>query len=271
MKTRIVVSVIAVPILFVILFFLPPWCLAVFTAALCAAAALEFTRALYADMPAAMQWLTACAAALLPLSSIAGEGAGWAVKCLFLLGMFGYAIYSYEKQKPIPVRALLACMFSGLIYPMLIGALNGLKSMDNGHLLVLLPIVITFCCDSSAYFAGVFLGRHRVTPLVSPHKSAEGFAGGIVGGVVCLLIYGLIVSAATDLQVNYLLLIAYGLLGSLCCEIGDLAYSLIKRQCGVKDYGSLIPGHGGVLDRFDSMSFVAPAVYALVLLAPVMT
>ncbi|MCQ2451821.1 MAG: phosphatidate cytidylyltransferase [Oscillospiraceae bacterium] len=269
MKTRILTAVVAVPVLFVVLFFLPPIFLAVLTALLCAVGALEFIRATAADLPGLLKYLTAVFAALLPLASqVNRAGVSLAVMMVFLLCLFGIAIRRYEKEKPISVTGLLACLFAGLLYPTLLGALNGLKGMENGHLLVLLPIVVTFCCDSSAYFAGVYLGKHKVTPLVSPHKSAEGFVGGILGGILLLMLYGGILALATELTVNFGLLAVYGLLGSLACELGDLSYSLIKRQCGVKDYGNLIPGHGGVLDRFDSMSFVAPVLYAMVLLLP---
>lgn len=272
MKTRILTAAVAVPLLFIILFFLPPVFLTVLTALLCAVAALEWIRAVAPELPGLLKGLTAAFAALMPLSTLLNRtGASLAVAMVFLLCLFGIAIRRYEKEMPVSVQGLLACLFAGLLYPTLLGALNGLKGMENGRLLVLLPIVVTFCCDSSAYFAGVYLGKHKVTPLVSPHKSAEGFLGGLVGGVLCLLIYGGILALATDLTVHFGLLAIYGLAGSLACELGDLSYSLVKRQCGVKDYGNLIPGHGGVLDRFDSMSFVAPILYALVLLIPALT
>jgi len=271
MKTRILVAVVAVPVLFVILFFLPPVFLMVLTALLCAVAALEFTRALCSDIPVFLRLVTALFAALMPLAPLPGlPGLQLAVSMLYIMLLFATGIRHFEKNKQISVLSLLACLFAAVIYPSLLGALNGLKGMEHGRLLVLLPIVVTFCCDSAAYFAGVFLGKHKVTPQVSPKKSAEGFLGGILGGVLCVMIYGGIVALTHAASVNFLLLAVYGLVGSLACELGDLSYSLIKRQCGVKDYGTLIPGHGGVLDRFDSMSFVAPVLYALVLLAPAM-
>ncbi|MCR5174422.1 MAG: phosphatidate cytidylyltransferase [Oscillospiraceae bacterium] len=272
MKSRLLVAMIAVPVLFVILFFLPPVVLAVVTAALCAVAAVEFLRAVCGALSAPVRYMTVAAAALMPLTRLTGNaGAPVLVGVAYLLALSGAAVIRYEKQKEVSVRNLLACMFAALIYPTLMGTLNGLKSMENGRLLVLLPVIITFCCDSAAYFAGVYLGKKKITPLVSPHKSLEGFLGGLVGGLACVMIYGLIVTLASKtVMVHYGWLAVYAVLGCLACELGDLAFSLIKRLCGVKDYGRLIPGHGGVLDRFDSMSFVAPLIYALVLLIPAM-
>ena len=271
MKNRLLVAAVAVPVLFVILFFLPPVVLAVVTAVLCAVAAVEFMRAVCGALSAPVRYLTVAAAALMPLTRLTGNaGAPVLVGVVYLLALSAVAVVRYEKEKPVSVRNLLACVFAALVYPTLMGTLNGLKVMENGRLLVLLPIIITFCCDSAAYFAGVYLGRKKITPKVSPHKSLEGFLGGLVGGLACLMIYGLIVTLASKVTVNFGLLAVYAVLGCIACELGDLAFSLIKRLCGVKDYGRLIPGHGGVLDRFDSMSFVAPLVYALVLLIPAM-
>ena len=271
MRSRLLVAAIAVPVLFVILFFLPPVVLAVVTAALCAIAAVEFLRAVCGALSGPVRYVTVAAAALMPLTRLTGNaGAPVLLGVVYLMALSAVAVVRYEKEKQVSVRNLMACVFAALVYPTLMGTLNGLKVMENGRLLVLLPVIITFCCDSAAYFAGVYLGKKKITPLVSPHKSLEGFLGGLVGGLVCVMIYGLIVMLASKVQVHFGLLAAYAVLGCIACELGDLAFSLIKRLCGVKDYGRLIPGHGGVLDRFDSMSFVAPLVYALVLLIPAM-
>jgi phosphatidate cytidylyltransferase len=129
-------------------------------------------------------------------------------------------------------------------------------------------VIIAFITDGGAYFAGVFLGKHRGITNVSPNKSAEGYVGGLVTGLVFSVIYGLIIHAVAGLPVNILIMALYGLLGSVVTEMGDLAFSLIKRQLGVKDYGNLLPGHGGMLDRFDSMIFAAPLILILVQLFP---
>lgn len=135
--------------------------------------------------------------------------------------------------------------------------------------MVLLAVILAFITDGGAYFAGVFLGKHRGITKVSPNKSLEGYIGGFITGIVFAVLYGLVVSAITGLPVNYLSLALIGLIGALVTELGDLAFSFIKRQYGVKDYGNLLPGHGGMLDRFDSMLFCGPVVLFIVTLLPV--
>ena len=147
--------------------------------------------------------------------------------------------------------------------PLLISGIVRLGLRDNGRFLVLLPFLIAFSCDSGAYFAGSFLGKHKMTPHLSPHKTIEGAVGGLLSAVVILVIYGLVLKAM-HFEVKLAVMAAYGLLGAIACELGDLGFSAVKRLRGVKDYGTLIPGHGGMLDRFDSMFWTAAMTEALV-------
>lgn len=150
--------------------------------------------------------------------------------------------------------------------PLALSSLYWLRIMPWGHLLVLLPIVVTFLTDSGAYFVGVFMGKRKAFPNVSPNKTVEGCVGGIVIGTIGVLAYGLIIQYFTDITFSIPTLLILGIVGSVITEAGDLAFSLLKRKLGIKDYGNLIPGHGGMLDRFDSMIFSAPAMYLLLLM-----
>ena len=140
--------------------------------------------------------------------------------------------------------------------------------MPEGRLLVLLPVISAFVTDAGAYFVGVFLGKRRAFPLVSPKKTVEGCIGGLAVGAAAMVIYGVILIFTTFHDVVFWALILYGIIGGVFTELGDLAFSLIKREYNVKDYGRLLPGHGGILDRFDSMVFAAPAIYLLVSVIP---
>ena len=121
----------------------------------------------------------------------------------------------------------------------------------------------------SAYFVGIRFGKHKLAPVVSPNKTIEGALGGIVTAMAGMVIYALVLDLLpVGIQVNYALALLYGLAGSLAGIFGDLCFSVIKRQTGIKDYGDLIPGHGGILDRFDSLVTVAPLMEALLLIAP---
>lgn len=142
-----------------------------------------------------------------------------------------------------------------------------IRQLQNGTCLVFLVFLSSWICDTCAYLVGVTMGRHKLAPKLSPNKSVEGSIGGIAGSVIIGTLYGWLFS-------NYLgeafampevsCAIVCGL-GAVISQIGDLAASGMKRNYQVKDYGHLIPGHGGILDRFDSVIFVAPAIYFLTL------
>ncbi|MCC8131834.1 MAG: phosphatidate cytidylyltransferase [Ruminococcus sp.] len=127
----------------------------------------------------------------------------------------------------------------------------------------LLALILTFCGawldDTGAYFVGTFLGKHKLCPKISPKKTVEGFIGGILTDVILFLAFSLVVDLVMpEASVNYILMALLGAGCALLGVAGDLFASVIKRHCDVKDYGNLFPGHGGALDRFDSVVFVAP-------------
>ncbi|MDR2486550.1 MAG: phosphatidate cytidylyltransferase [Clostridiales Family XIII bacterium] len=119
-----------------------------------------------------------------------------------------------------------------------------------------LVVLTAFGTDIFAYFTGVLAGRHKLAPVISPKKTIEGSVGGVLGSVLCCGLFGWF--ALPDLFVHTLVI---GALGSVLSQLGDLAASAVKRALGMKDYGNLIPGHGGILDRIDSLLFTAPLVY----------
>ena len=123
--------------------------------------------------------------------------------------------------------------------------------------------LIPYFSDAMALFAGLAFGKHKLAPELSPKKTVEGSVGGLVGAVAAMVVYGLVMQFGFHFQVNYLLLALYGLLGSAVAQLGDLSFSYIKRQYQLKDFGNLLPGHGGVLDRFDSVIFCAPLIEIL--------
>ena len=268
--TRIVVSVVLAPLFFVILFFLPPVYLAVLMAAICALASYELLRATGVAHHNGLYGFTAAAAAAIPLGQWLGRGALVAgiAAVLLVVTLFYIAIRLYDEEQAIRVEDVLLCFFGGLMIPMALSTLVVLKGMEHGRYLVLLPVLCAFLTDGGAYFAGVFLGKHRGITKVSPNKSLEGYIGGILSGALFLLLYGVILRQFAGLEVSLPVMAVYGLLGSAVTELGDLSFSLIKRQFGIKDYGNLLPGHGGMLDRFDSMTFAAPTLLILVTLLP---
>ena len=272
MKTRILVAVVCIPVLLAIIFFLPIWAFGILAAAICGCAAWEFLRCTAPDCPFRHQICAALAGAAIPLGTSLGYGELAVILPLFLLALilFAEVIFTYGKENALPYESVLRVLAAGVIIPLMLSALVRLGCMDAGPVLIMLSFVITFSCDSGAYFAGVFLGKHKMAPRVSPNKTIEGSIGGMLASILITALYGVILSAF-EFQVNYLNLLIYGLLGGVICQLGDLVFSVIKRQCGIKDYGNLIPGHGGALDRFDSAVFVAPMVEILMLLIPAIT
>jgi len=143
-----------------------------------------------------------------------------------------------------------------------------LRAMELGRFYVLLPFVVTFSGDSGAYFVGRAWGKHKLAPITSPKKTVEGAVGGVVCAMVVMVIYGLVVTFAFQKTFAWIPAMICALVGALMAIFGDLAFSHIKRQHKIKDYSNLLPGHGGVLDRFDSTIFVAPLVELVILLFP---
>ena len=138
---------------------------------------------------------------------------------------------------------------------------------DQGFYAVWMIFVSAWGSDTCAYFSGVLLGRHKITPRLSPKKSVEGCIGGVIGAGLLGLIYGIILIQTG--RISGVRLWAYPLLGScgsVVGQIGDLAASAIKRDFKIKDYGVCIPGHGGIMDRFDSVIFTAPLTYLLTII-----
>lgn len=122
--------------------------------------------------------------------------------------------------------------------------------------IVWLIVIASFATDIFAYFVGMTFGKHRLCPNISPKKSIEGSIGGIVGSVVCCGLFGIFFMKT--MLIHCLII---GILGGIVSQLGDLTASIFKRKIGIKDYGHLIPGHGGILDRFDSVIFVSPVVF----------
>ena len=270
MLTRIIVAVVLAPLFFWVLLAPPTLCLALLMSAICALASYELLKATQVAHHNLMYVFTALAAVIVPLGYWSGYGSlgTRAVALVLMSALFFVAILRYDEEKPLGLEQVMVCMFGGLLIPMFLSSLIVLRGMEHGRWLVLLPVICAFLTDAGAYFAGVFLGRHRGITRVSPNKSLEGYIGGILSGAVFLLLYGLALQHFAGLTVSLPILALYGLLGSAVTELGDLSFSLIKRQYGIKDYGHLLPGHGGMLDRFDSMTFAAPMLLLLVEIIP---
>ena len=143
---------------------------------------------------------------------------------------------------------------------------------EYGSFYVLLGLGLAWTSDTGAYFSGKYFGKRKLCPSVSPKKTVEGVIGGIIICIMSMLIIGFIFNNfifPEKYQINYWALALLGLTGSPISALGDLCFSIIKRNCHVKDFGNVIPGHGGILDRFDSVIFVVPYAYLFMRMIPI--
>lgn len=185
-----------------------------------------------------------------------------------VLLIVGFMIYIMKYPK-VPIEGVMLSVFAFVYIGVPLYHVLLIRGMDVvGFYMIWLVLLISFGSDTFAYLVGVTLGKHKLAPQLSPNKSIEGAIGGLVGAVVLTVVYIVFVNSRLEtFTVNQILGFAVmGLLGSVVSQFGDLSASAMKRARGVKDFGKLMPGHGGILDRVDSILFVAPFVYYLTLI-----
>ena len=176
-----------------------------------------------------------------------------AVLVSLILVMFVY-VFTYPKYHANQVMAA----FFGVVYvAVMLSFILMTRNLPDGKFIVWLIFLCSWGCDTCAYCVGMLIGKHKMAPVLSPKKSVEGGVGGVVGAALLGVIYA---AATQGPMVEYAVICG---IGALISMVGDLAASAIKRNQGIKDYGKLIPGHGGILDRVDSVIFTAPVIYYL--------
>ena len=156
---------------------------------------------------------------------------------------------------------------ASVFYPLLISAAFSLigvlrESSDNGIWKMCLPFAMAWSTDTFAYFTGRFFGKHKLCEKLSPKKTVEGAVGGVIGAIIVVIIYTYFCPS----KVNYLIAVLFAIAVSIVSQMGDIFFSCIKRENGIKDFGNLMPGHGGVMDRFDSVMLTAPLTYLFITL-----
>ncbi len=270
MKTRIIWGA-AVAVVFIGGLMVPTGiALAVMVSLMSGLACYELLRATKVATHSGLYVYPIMAAIAVPMGYWAGGG-DWTVRLAaiaLMASLFFIGVRLYGTQREVGVGELMVCMFGGIIIPMCLSALISLRGMDYGRQLVMIPVIAAFLTDTGAYFVGMFFGKHRGITQVSPNKSLEGYIGGMVSGAIFMILYSLVLQYFFQMSVSLPIMATYGVIASGATELGDLSFSLIKRQNGVKDFGDLIPGHGGILDRFDSMVFAAPTILVLVEILP---
>lgn len=280
MKTRILTACVGLPLLVAVLFLLPwNWPTAIVFGAACAVAVWELCREtklcenkvmIVLAMLAALcvtffSWATGEKSLIGSWKASVSAPAVYVGLFLFFILLFMELLRSHEKTH---FTALCTAVFAGLVIPWMLTGLVRLRVMQYGRIYVGAALILAMTADTGAYFVGRAFGKHKLAPVVSPKKTVEGAVGGVLCTVLFMELYCLIFDKGFGYDMNYLYAAIYGVIGSILSIVGDLTFSVVKRQVGIKDYGKLLPGHGGILDRFDSMVVVAPLTELLVLLLP---
>ena len=268
MKTRIISAAVLLPVLLILLLVAPTIVTAVVWGLLLAISAYEllYTTGLIREARLVI-YAAVMAFAVVIWSHFGAIHAYGQLGLILYVGiLFAEMMFSHIK---VTFDKICLCIMAGFVVPFLLGSLVRILIMSRiGRYMIPIPFIVAFGADAGAYFAGRFFGQHKLAPVISQHKTIEGVIGGVGSAVILMILYGLILQLAFDFRVNYGYAIIYGLTGALAGVFGDLCFSVVKRQTGIKDYGKLIPGHGGVLDRFDSMMMVGPLMEALLILIP---
>lgn len=178
-----------------------------------------------------------------------------------MLLMFAY-VFSYPKYN---TEQILAAFFGLFYVSLMLSYIYQTRMLPMGAYSVWFIFLCSWGSDTCAYCVGVLIGKHKMTPKLSPKKSWEGAIGGVVGAALLAIIYGFVFQSQMHAdQTRIFAMAGICAIGAIISMVGDLTASAIKRNYNIKDYGKLIPGHGGILDRFDSVIFTAPIIYYLV-------
>lgn len=267
MKTRVISAVVLLPVLALIVLVAPPIVATIVLGLLLMIGEYELLYSTGLVRHVRMVLYSAAMAFGISVWSYLGAVPAWGMLAVLVFWLLLFAELMADHVK-VSIEMVTACFFAGAVVPYLLTSLVRILTMTNGRYLIPVPFVLAFSSDAGAYFAGLRFGKHKLAPVVSPNKTVEGLIGGLASAIVFMLLYGVVMALALKMKVNFAYAILYGIAGGLIDVFGDLSFSIIKRQCGIKDYGMLIPGHGGFYDRFDSMVLVAPLAEAMLLLLP---
>lgn len=256
MKKRIISAAVYVPLLILMLLIWPEQGSVLLSCIISMLSAFELTRNTGLVSSFGM-CLNTCACSLLVTLWCAYGSELWQLQLLIFIFLGLLMAESMCSGSTALNSCISVCICAGLLLPLIFSGLIRLACAPNGGLLVFIPFVVAFLSDSGAYFTGCSIGKHRFAPDISPNKTLEGVFGGILWSVLGMLVYILIVTSRFPyLVVDLNAAVLCGALGSVAATFGDLCFSYIKRSTGIKDFGMIIPGHGGILDRFDSMTTV---------------
>ena len=261
MKTRIISAVVGIVLLAVVLCLFETAVLDIAVAALSVVAVYEMINAVGLSKNKAFTGFCAVFAAFFSsayyqtFSSVAGF-----MEFVFAVLVLIFVLSDHKKINA--TDAAFAFLFT-VIIPRAFSTILLFRNYGEpvSYFLVLMSLAVAWLNDTCAYFSGFFFGKRKLCPEISPKKTVEGAIGGVLGDVIVCCILAFVFGKITGYPINWLSFVIFLPIGAVAAIFGDLCASIIKRQVGVKDYGNIMPGHGGVMDRFDSWIFVAPLLY----------
>jgi len=260
MKSRLLVAAIGVPLLLCVIFLAPVSGIALALAILSAIGAYELCKCVGASIVVSALSVVGAVSMMANISEESFQQE--IILAILVIAIFAYAVIKAGEVKFAHIGAALFGMFA---VPYAFGAFLRIDAMGFDRAYLLLPFLFSFASDTGGYFAGRAFGKHKLAPKVSPKKTVEGSIGGIAGNVLAGVIFALVMNNACGENIGYIAIVVLAVFCSVVAQLGDLSFSLIKREFGIKDYGKLFLEHGGVLDRFDSVLFVAPILSILLL------
>lgn len=206
--------------------------------------------------------------AVMPFLQFYGNSSAMiAVSFLCFVAMFAELVLFHDR---VSYQEILFIAAVTILVTNSLNLLNAMLHLDAyGLAYVILALCSAWISDTGAYFVGSFLGKHKLCPEVSPKKTVEGFFGGIAADILVMILFSFVYHFISHAHVHYLWLIFTAIVCAVVSVLGDLSASVLKRQVGIKDFGNIMPGHGGVMDRFDSVLFTIPAFYALECMYPI--
>lgn len=286
MKTRLLTAAVGLPLALVILIASAYFPIVLYAAlfVLCMIGIFEALRATGADKARVTYIPCFVYGAVVMASPFFGSaanmfGAVSAVSLIYLFVMFAILLKKHSVLRIEELcTAMVMTMFVSfpfmtveLIFGTMLKNADGTPSYVNGIALVAYCLILAWVADGGAYFVGCAFGKHKLAPVISPNKTIEGSVGGFITSMIISLVVAYIYSDVLNYihgELNILNLVIISAACILMSMFGDISFSAVKRQYGVKDFGNLLPGHGGVLDRFDSVLFVCPTFYLLSYLLP---
>ena len=268
MKTRIITATAALA-LFIVVFLLPPIMFTIALAAVIFLMLYECYKATKADTAMKIVGFISAAimigAALLGSIVISWQTAGQIG--IFVVAAIAFSILLYmalvvKEHGKKDYKEVLASGFLTVYIVLSMGSVWLAKEI-YGTGIMLLIFVCAWSTDTFAYFSGRFFGKHKLIPHVSPNKTVEGSIGGIIGAIAVCVAYTTIVTVLENHCIIFSII--FGIIGGSLSQLGDLAASAIKRDTGIKDFGWIFPGHGGFMDRFDSVMYIAPVFHIVII------